>query len=84
MAVAHLVATAPGAVGIPFTPQPVVNWLYQVLGCTLSSLQGELGNGKRFDQCGAYRNIALTKSQPVAARWRYSGGLRLVAGEIKG
>lgn len=44
---------APGPF-IPFTPQPVVDWLYQVLGIALSVIQKLLGTDAHFTQSGAF------------------------------
>ena len=39
---------------VPFTPQPVVDWLYQVLGMTLSLIQELLGTKATFDANGCF------------------------------
>ena len=39
---------------VPFTPQPVVDWLYQVLGMTLSLIQKLLGTKATFDANGCF------------------------------
>jgi hypothetical protein len=45
---------APGQQKIPLTPQPVVNWLYQVLAIALQTMQGFLGTKHRFNAGGVY------------------------------
>lgn len=39
---------------VPFTPQPVVNWLYQVLGKSLSVIQDLLGTSASFQRDGSF------------------------------
>ena len=39
---------------VPFTPQPVVNWLYQVLGISLSVIQRLLGTTATFQDTGYF------------------------------
>ena len=53
-AVAVMKATpAPGPC-VPFAPQPVVNWLYQVLGIALSVIQKLLGTNAFFLRTGCF------------------------------
>ena len=44
----------PSAAGIPFTPQPVANWLYQSLVLALEFFQGALGRRGRFHSNGTF------------------------------
>ena len=72
-------ATCPGAVGIPFTPQPVVNWLYQTLGYAMTVLQDLLGKSARFSADGTL--LHGTTSAPasggqVCAMWGTELGSR--------
>jgi len=39
---------------VPLTPQPVINWLYQVLAIALQTMQGFLGVEHRFNANGNY------------------------------
>jgi hypothetical protein len=41
---------------VPFTPQPVVDWLYQVLGIALSVIQKLLGTNAAFDANGNFKD----------------------------
>ena len=49
-----MLATAEPVVGIPFTPQPVVNWLYDVVGRTYQVLQCLLGTHGSFESSGTF------------------------------
>jgi len=44
----------PFAAGIPFTPQPVANWLYQSMVLALEFFQGALGRRGRFHPNGDF------------------------------
>ena len=59
-AVMHAIG-APGPC-VPFTPQPVVDWLYQVLGIALSVLQKFLGTDAFFQSSG---NFVRSKGGPA-------------------
>ena len=49
---------APG-LRVPLTPQPVVNWLYQVLAIALQTMQGFLGAKGRFNAKGVFVSDTL-------------------------
>ena len=63
---------------IPFTPQPVVDWLYQVLAIALEMIQGKLGTRAWFRESGLYAgddNLATHGGQ-LAAFWGTELGAR--------
>ena len=67
------------AAGIPFTPQPVVNFLYQALCYALSVLQKELGCHGRFHADGHFRSLDshdLASGGEVCAFWGTEMGSR--------
>lgn len=49
--------------GIPFTPVPVVNWLYQTCALALTTIQRELGTTASFTTKGEF--LHLTSEQPA-------------------
>ena len=49
-----MLPTAEPVVGIPFTPQPVVDWLYDVVGRTYQVLQCLLGTHGSFESSGTF------------------------------
>ena len=63
---------------IPFVSQPVVNWLYQVLGRVLYETQNLLGVNKRFHPDGVYRDAlgAPASGGQVVAFWGTELGAR--------
>ena len=83
-ACALLRCTASSAGLVPFTPRPVVFWLYQVLVYTLAVLQELLGTG-RFHADGCYLD-AVSKSPAsggeVVAFWGTELGSRRDQGMI--
>ena len=67
------------AAGIPFTPQPVVNFLYQAMCYALSVVQNELGCHGRFHADGNFRSLEsheLTSGGQVCAFWGTEIGSR--------
>ena len=63
---------------IPFTPQPVVNWLYHVLAVAFEMIQDKLGTRAWFRESGLYAgddNLATHGGQ-LAAFWGTELGAR--------
>ena len=52
--VASMQPTIKHAVGLRFTPQPVVNWLYQALAYAITALQCLLGKSASFNSNGEF------------------------------
>ena len=78
-AVAFMKATSFPGPFVPFTPQPVVNWLYQVLGIALSVIQKLLGTDGFFKHTGDFINKesgASAKGGMLVAFWGTEIGAR--------
>ena len=58
----YMRASCPGTEDIPFTPQCVVNWIYQALGVTIETLQLLLGSN-RFNGKGELVDDSQTPAQ---------------------
>ena len=65
-ALAYMEAVAASGLRVPLTPQPVVNWLYQVLAIALQTMQGFLGAEGRFNASGVVVSDALDTAESRA------------------
>ena len=55
--VAYMQPTSPPAKSLKFTPQPVVNWLYQAAAYAITILQHHLGTRARFNEHGEFVDV---------------------------
>ena len=60
-AVASMRPTIEAVRRIPFAPQPVVDWLYQVSALALTGLQDLLGTGASFNRDGSFVDLKVGK-----------------------
>lgn len=83
-AVAALRSRGPSGMEVPFTPQPVVNFLYQVMACTIATIQDLLGQGNRFEASGSFVNSKYGPASggQVVACWGTEIGSRRDQGLI--